>query len=188
MMWHQEDTFYGLFKRSFLDTFPGCEARLSLSKWNLNARGMASKNGQCVANCKSEWPNLCSPEWTLNFRIKVLFEIDITARKSKQKPQNGSLVHILNKNTIWSLPTFFFLQTEFWYKALTYANRTFQSHRKKRSPFRRSNHIFSGKTPQLNLVTNNTNNSKLYCNKEHCIELINNISSEKQDCQQHTEW
>lgn len=150
MMWHQKkDTVYGLFKRSFLDTFPGCEASLSLSKWNLNAREMASKNGQCVANCKSEWPNLCSREWTLNFRIKALFEIDITARKSKQKPQNGSLVHILNKNTIWSLPTFFFLQTEFWYKALTYANRTFQSHRKKGLPSEGSTVFFQEKPHNL---------------------------------------
>lgn len=61
MMWHQEkDTFCRLFKRSFLNTFPGCEARLS--ERNLNTREVVSKKGKRVANCISHWSNLCSPE------------------------------------------------------------------------------------------------------------------------------
>lgn len=165
MMWHQErDTFCRLFKRSFLDTFPGCEAILPLTKWNLNAREVASKSGKHVANCKSEWSNLCSPEWTLNFRIKILFETDIIARKSKQKAQNGSLVHILSEKIRCGVYQLVFLQTEFWNKALAYANWNFQSHRKKSLPLQGTTIFCQEKTPQLNLITNNTNNSKL-CHK-----------------------
>lgn len=81
-----------------------------------------------------------------------------------------------------------FLQTEFWYKALTYANRNLQSHREKNvCLYKEQPHFFRRKSPQLNLITNNTKNSKLCHNREQCIELTN-ISPEEQDCQQHTGW
>lgn len=63
-----------------------------------------------VATCKSEWPDLYSLEWTLNFRIKILSKLGTTAGASKQKAQNGSVFHILSEKYYAESTNLFFKQ------------------------------------------------------------------------------